>query len=142
MYLKGVFLEKNLIDTKKKSITTLADTNKMGFSNISKPFSSEILLFRRIRVAGTKNIFNIEEIINDLKVNQKMVLLRDPKHLSDRWAVRVIDSKGRSVGFLSSDCSEVVSRLMDAGKKMFAKIENIEKRPHWNLIELEVYLDD
>ena len=135
-------METSLVNTKKKSITTLADTNKMGFSDLSKPFSSEILLFRRVRVAGTKNIFNIEETVEDLEVNQKLELLRDSKNLGDKWSVKVLDSKGRNVGYLSSDCSEVVSRLMDAGKKMFAKVENIEKRPRWNLIELEVYLDD
>ena len=135
-------METSLVNTKKKSITTLADTKKMGFSDLSKPFSSEILLFRRVRVAGTKNIFNIEETVEDLEVNQKLGLLRDSKNLGDKWSVKVLDSKGRNVGYLSSDCSEVVSRLMDAGKKMFAKIENIEKRPRWNLIELEVYLDD
>lgn len=135
-------METSLFNTKKKSITTLADTNKMGFSDLSKPFSSEILLFRRVRVAGTKNIFNIEETLEDLEVNQKLELLRDSKNLGDKWSVKVLDSKGRNVGYLSSDCSEVVSRLMDAGKKMFAKVKNIEKRPRWNLIELEVYLDD
>ena len=135
-------METSLVNTKKKSITTLADTNKMGFSDLSKPFSSEILLFRRVRVACTKNIFNIEETVKELEVNQKLELLRDSKNLGDKWSVKVLDSKGRNVGYLSSDCSEVVSRLMDAGKKMFAKVENIEKRPRWNLIELEVYLDD
>ena len=124
------------------ALSTLLNNNKFGISDFSKPFAGEILLFSEARVAGTRNIFNIDEIVDELEAGQRVKLQRDPHNLGDKWAVKIIDGKGRTVGFLSSDCSEVVSRLLDAGKSLFAKVSNLQVRSGWHLIELEVYLDD
>ncbi|MDO4841113.1 MAG: HIRAN domain-containing protein [Phoenicibacter congonensis] len=124
------------------ALSTLLNNNKFGISDFSKPFAGEILLFSEARVAGTKNVFNIDEIVDELECGQRVKLQRDPHNLGDKWAVKIFDSKGRTVGYLSSDCSEVVSRLLGAGKSLFANVSNLQVRSGWHLIELEVYLDD
>ena len=124
------------------ALSTFLNAGRGGLGSFSAPFSGEVLVFHDVAVAGTRNVFNIDEIVADLKIGMQIKLLRDPQNLSDKWAVRVLDTKGREFGFLSTDCTEAVSRLMEAGKAMFAKVQNIEEKVSWYLISLEVYLDD
>ena len=124
------------------ALSTFLNAGRGGLGSFSAPFSGEVLVFHDVAVAGTRNVFNIDEIVADLKIGMQIKLLRDPQNLSDKWAVKVLDAKGREFGFLSTDCTEAVSRLMEAGKAMFAKVQNIEEKVSWYLISLEVYLDD
>ena len=126
----------------KSAISAILDSNRSQLSNIKSPFAGEILIFHDVNVAGTRNVFLIDEITSELEIGSRIKLLRDKKNLQSKWAVKVLDSKEREFGFLSADCAETVSRLMDAGKACFAKVSNIELRGDWHLIELEVYLDD
>ncbi len=124
------------------ALSAILDVNKSGLGAFSAPYSREILLFTSIGVAGTRSIFNMDEIFPSLHPGSKVTFLREPDNLNDKWAVKVLDSKQRHFGYLSFDCEEVVARLMDAGKALFGKILNTEIRGDWHLIELEVYLDD
>ncbi len=123
-------------------LSVLLDASRGGLGGFSAPFSGEILVFHDVLVAGTRNVFNIDEIVEELKAEGRVRLLRDPENLSNKWAVKVLDAKGREFGFLSADCTEAVARLMDAGKAMFAKVQSNELRGEWYMISLEVYLDD
>ena len=124
------------------ALSTYLNAGRNGLGSFSAPFSGEVLVFHDVTVAGTRNVFNIDEVVSDIEIGARVKLLRDPQNLSDKWAVKVLDAKGREFGFLSADVTEPVSRLMEAGKAMFAKVQSIEEKGSWYLICLEVYLDD
>ena len=124
------------------ALSTLLNANRGGLGSFSAPFSGEVLVFHDVLVAGTRSIFNIDEIADELHSGCRVKLLRDPQNLADKWAIKVLDAKGREFGFVSADCTEAVARLMDAGKAMFAKVQEKEVRGDWYMISLEVYLDD
>lgn len=132
--------ELTTIDT--KALSSILEASRNGLGVFTAPFSKEVLIFHDIMVAGTRNIFNIDEIVDELEIALRLRLLRDPKNLSSKWSVKVMDHKGREVGFLPADVNEPVARLMDVGKAMFAKVQSVEARGSWYQILLEIYLDD
>ena len=135
-------MQSGLAKINEGAIGALIDAKNIKGLDFSAPFEREVLLFQGVGVAGTRSIFNIDEVFSSLHPGAKVTFLREPDNLNDKWAVKVMDEKNRQIGYLAADCEEVVARLMDAGKALFGKVENAEIRGNWHLIELEVYLDD
>ena len=135
-------MSKDLTTTATGAISTYINSKNEGIGAFKAPFSGEVLVFHDVAVAGTRNVFNIDDIVYELEIGTRVKLIRDVGNLSAKWAVKVFDSKERMFGFLASDVSEPISRLLEAGKAMFAKVQDVENKGGWYQILLEVYLDD
>lgn len=115
---------------------------KGGVPDIPKPFAQEICLIPETRIAGTTHIDNIAELADALAKDSKLTLVREPNNAFDRWAIKVLDARGNKLGFLPADNNEILARLMDGGKRLFARVLDKELRGSWHVIKVEVVLDD
>jgi hypothetical protein len=83
---------------------------------------------------------DIEAIEAELEEGAILVLKRDPENEHDPLATRILDEKGRKLGWVPRGKNEAIARLMDAGKFLFAKLVDKEWHDNWLRIEARVYL--
>jgi len=107
-------------------------------SGALQPFAREILLIE-CHIAGTAYV-DIEAIEAELEKGAILVLKRDPENEHDPLATRILDEKGRKLGWVPRGKNEAIARLMDAGKFLFAKLVDKEWHDNWLRIEARVYL--
>ena len=107
---------------------------------VPKPFEREIYLFTT-HVAGTTHVDNIFDIEKHLNIDDKLLFFReDNPH--DEKAIRVETLQKEKVGYVPRGDNAVFSRLMDAGKELYAKIKEKETVDEWLRIEIDIYLKD
>ena len=120
---------------------TIAGGNGDGSISIPPPFAQDILLIPHTRVAGTTHVEDIDELVAKLKVDDKLKLQREKDNMVDKFAILIL-SNGKKLGYVSADCNEILARLMDAGKALFAKITQMELVGHWHKLSIEIYMSD
>ena len=108
--------------------------------DLIKPLTNEILLFDSY-IAGTTHIKD-ESVFDEMGVGDKLILQREPDNRFDENAILVLDGKGRKMGYIPEKDNIVFTRLMDAGKYLTAKIENISFKGSFRQIEINIYLVD
>ena len=106
------------------------------------PASEPIRLIPETHVAGTSHILGIAPLANALCADDRLTLEREPENPFDCWAIRVHDEQGNKLGFIPRAQNQVVARLMDGGKHVFAKVTGVELINRWFKIGIEVWLDD
>ena len=109
---------------------------------VPKPFSQPICLVPQTRVAGTMHVVGIDELAGKLSEGDRLRLERDPGNTRDRWAIRVFDGADNRLGFVPADINEILARLMDGGKRLYAEVVEVELRGSWWRIGMGVWLDD
>ena len=122
----------------------------LGLS-FEKAFDRQIFL-DEVHVAGVTHIKNIKTYVKKLKVGDRLTLLREPKNEYDELAVLVKDEKGHKLGYVPKRCNSVIARLLDAGKRLYAVIDDIDLDEDvnvdqlsgipWNLLLIAIYMDD
>lgn len=108
---------------------------------IPKPFERDIFLFDTF-VAGTTHIDEIETIGSSINEGDKLVFYREPENHYDPQAIRIETVKNEKIGYVPQQDNIIFSRLMDAGKVLFGKVTEKEKRGNWLKIEIKVYLHE
>lgn len=108
---------------------------------IPKPFERDIFLFDTF-VAGTTHIDEIETIGSSINEGDKLVFYREPENHYDTQAIRIETVKNEKIGYVPQQDNIVFSRLMDAGKVLFGKVTEKEKRGNWLKIEIKIYLHE
>lgn len=105
-----------------------------------QPFAREIMLIEG-HVAGTSHsdVVNWEE---ELKEEDFLVLRREPDNSHDSLAILVLDEKGRKLGYVPRDRNEILARLLDAGKLLFARIITKSRYEEWIKIDMRIFLRD
>ena len=105
-----------------------------------KPLTKEILLFDSY-IAGTTHIKD-ESVFDEIKVGDKLILQREPDNRFDENAILILDGKSRKLGYIPEKDNIVFARLMDAGKYLTAKIEDITFKGSFRQIDINIYLVD
>lgn len=126
-----------LTTTTKSLLAAMPDAN---IDKLLKPLSHEILLFDSY-VAGTSYIKD-EAVFNEMKVGDRMVLLREPDNRFDENAILVLDNKKRKAGYIPEKDNIVFARLMDAGKFLVAKVIRLEEKGSFRQVNISIYLVD
>ena len=105
-----------------------------------KAFEEDILALESI-VAGTSylNLHEIEKQI-EMKISE-LTLQREPDNEFDPFAVKVL-FKDQKLGYIPKSKNQTIARLMDAGKRFYAKVSSKEWEGQWLKLDLEVYLKD
>lgn len=129
----------DIIKIPKNTLTAIK--NAFGEDGVPMPFVKEIFLMN-CHVAGTAYSKDIDQIEKELKLNDILILRRDPSNPYDDLAILVLDEKGRKLGYVPKGKNEVLARLMDAGKLVFGKIEEKEYQSHWLEINIRVFMRD
>lgn len=109
--------------------------------DLPKPFERDIYLFDTY-VAGTSHIEGIENIGESLKEGDRLVFYREPENEHDPQAIRIENLKGEKIGYVPRKDNVVFSRLMDAGKVLFAKVIEKEMKGKWLKIKIKIYIHE
>jgi len=113
--------------------------DKHGVDEMLKPLIQEIHLFDSY-VAGTTHLDD-KSVLDKIKAGDRLNLMREDNKY-DEHAILIITESGKKLGYVPEKDNIVFSRLMDAGKKLIAKIKNIEKKGSFNQISIGIYLVD
>lgn len=117
--------------------------NQAGIDlSVGKPFAEPIRLIDKTRVAGTTYVSNIKELTSQLLPGDRLPLRREPLNSYDKRAVLVQTPDGDKLGYLPVDVNDIPSRLLDAGKEMYAQLLSVSQRGKYTFVEIEVYLND
>lgn len=108
---------------------------------IPKPFERDIYLFDTY-VAGTTHIEDIEIIEPSINKDDKLVFYREADNPHDPQAILIETVKGEKIGYVPRQDNIIFSRLMDAGKSIFGKVIDKEKRGKWVKIKIKIYLHE
>ncbi|HAI21399.1 MAG TPA: restriction endonuclease [Clostridiales bacterium UBA8153] len=114
---------------------------KGGDLAIPKPFERDIFLFDT-HVAGTSYVGGIEEVEPHLHVDDRLGFFREPDNQHDAKAIIVRTADGTRIGYVPKTDNVIFSRLMDAGKLLFARITKKEMQGKWLKIDIKVFLHE
>ena len=109
-------------------------------TGLPKPFVQEVDLLN-CNIAGT-TFLNLKDIEPNLKKNQLLVLKREPKNKYDDKAILILTEDGQKLGYLPQERNEILSRLMDAGKLLFGRLDEKSWMGTWLRLDIQVYLRD
>lgn len=88
------------------------------------------------------HIDGIKEIGDKLKEDERLVFYREPENEHDPQAIRIENLNKEKIGYVPRQDNIVFSRLMDAGKFLFAKVIEKELRGDWLKIRIKIYLHE
>lgn len=109
-------------------------------NGLPMPFVKEIFLIE-CHIAGT-SYKNAAEIEPTLAPDDLLVLHREPNNKHDQFAIIISDRIGNVLGYIPKAHNEILARLMDVGKFIFAKIESTTWHNSWLKIMVRIYLRD
>ena len=104
------------------------------------PFEQDIML-ARMHVAGTY-YYEAEEASGKMSPGQCFALRREPGNVHDEFAIEVLTPEGHKLGYIPRRINEIPARLMDAGKRLFVRMEPLAKRGEGLDIEISLYMED
>ena len=110
-----------------------------GIGELLKPLSQEIHLFDSY-VAGTSHLAD-QSVLDEIKEGDMLFLVREENKF-DSNAIMLLSPAKKKVGYVPEKDNVVFARLMDAGKKLSAKITRIEKKGSFTKIAVSIYLVD
>lgn len=119
--------------------TLVSSIEKHGVGEMLKPLIQEIHLFDTY-VAGTTHLKD-KSVLNQIKPGNNLKLLRENNKFDEK-AILILLETGQKLGYIPEKDNIIFSRLMDAGKKLTARITNIEKKGSFTQISIGIYLVD
>ena len=112
---------------------------KNGEISIPKPFERDIFLFDTY-VAGTSHIEGMEELEPHLQTGDRLGFFREPDNQYDAQAIVIKTADGVKIGYVPRQDNVIFARLMDAGKLLFGRISEKEKKGKWVKISIDIFL--
>ena len=108
-------------------------------ADLLKPLDQEILLYETY-LSGLGRVDD-PEALDALKAQDPLILLREDDFL-DEYAIAVHDISGRKLGYISEKDNLVFARLMDAGKRITAKVKSIDSGEPYKKVRISLFLVD
>lgn len=109
-----------------------------GAANALAPFSREIFLLDVV-VAGTTYCKQIQQISPQLTAGTVLKMIRQPQNEHDELAIGIYFENTR-VGWVPMEHNMVISRLMDAGKAFFCRVETCKQINEWTKIKARIFM--
>ena len=109
--------------------------------SIPKPFERDIFLFDTY-VAGTSHIEGMEELEPHLQTGDRLDFFREPDNQYDAQAIVIKTADGVKIGYVPRQDNVIFARLMDAGKLLFGRISEKEKKGKWVKISIDIFLHE
>ena len=114
---------------------------KNGEVSMPKPFERDIFLFDTY-VAGTSHVEGIEELEPHLQIGDRLAFFREPENPYDAQAIVIKTTDSVKIGYVPRQDNVIFARLMDAGKLLFGKITEKEKKGKWVRISIDIFLHE
>ncbi len=121
------------IDPNLISILKGLDKNKTP-----KPFGREIFILSTY-IAGAK-YYKAKEVAKKLGAGKHLVFRREVDNPYDKKAIAILDLEENKLGYVPERKNEIISRLMDAGKTIYAVIEKKEIKDNYLKIDIKVFM--
>ncbi len=125
------------IEEKKNNDITIIQDTKIG--DLIKPLAREIHLFDTY-VSGTSYLDD-PGVLKEIQVNDKLILQREINKF-DESAIVIYTQKKEKLGYIPEKDNVIFARLMDAGKKLSATINDINTSNNYCRIAISIYLID
>lgn len=93
-------------------------------------------------MAGTTYVENIDKIYESIEKGEKPVFYLEPDNEHDLQAISIETSRKEKICYVPRQDNVIFSRLMDAVKNLFAKVEEKEMRGKWARIKIKIYLKE
>lgn len=130
-------MTKNEITVKTEGLVSVID--EKGLDQIIKPLITEIHLFDTY-IAGTSHLKDKEPLKN-ISPGDHLILQREDNRFDDK-AIVILDSSGAKLGYVPEKDNIVFSRLMDAGKRLTAKVNSVKDLNYFTKVSISIYLVD
>lgn len=116
-----------------------------GGGDMLQPFSRNIFLLKT-NAAGCHHVENIEQHLEKIKIGQKLTLLREPRNPVDKRAILIMNGE-QKLGYIPRRQNEILSRLMDAGKYLYATADDKftdreDNEFYYAALTISVYMQD
>lgn len=112
--------------------------NKIG--QVVRPIKKDIFLFRT-SLTGTSEIKD-ELGLWELMPEVPLILQRDINNKFDKYDISVFTEDHKLLGYIPRTDNKILARLMDAGKKLYAKeYVALNMIDYWE-VKIEVYMLD
>ena len=105
------------------------------------PYSEDILLLTTL-VAGTTHTAGLEELEPFLRPGERLILSRMPENPSDPNAIKVYTRERVKLGYVPRRDNQILARLMDAGKLLYAVIREKQRQENWLRIGIDIYMTE
>ena len=121
--------------------SNLAKLNNGG--GVPMPFVQELFLLE-CEIAGTGFVKDIELKAKALQVDTVVSLIREADNKYVKLAIRIDDPAGGKLGYVPRKKNEVLARLLDGGKMLYGKVDEIEfsEFSSWITITIKIYMKD
>ena len=97
------------------------------------------MLVQSSPLAGSQ-FYAASRVWNELRVGDRLVLIREPDNRHDRAAVRV-EWHGQQLGYVPRAENRAIASALDAGERVEARIARLTDDPDpWRRVELAIYL--
>ena len=125
------------LTTTEKNMISLIDKNELG--DLLKPLTTEIHLFDSY-VAGTTHLEDAT-VLDSIKKGDDFSLIREKNKFDDN-AILILNGEKKKVGYIPEKDNIIFARLLDAGKKLKAKVADVEIKGSFHRISIGIYLVD
>ena len=112
-----------------------------GMEPMEGPYSRDIFLIE-VQVAGTSHVVGMDELEPFLQIDERLSLVRVPDNPSDPCAIKIFNRDGLKLGYVPREQNQILARLMDAGKELFAVLSEKSWRGDWLRLRIRIYLHD
>ena len=110
-----------------------------SITDIIKPLVNEIHLFDTF-IAGTTHLED-KSVLDAVAEGDKVSLRREENKFDDK-AILILIQDGRKLGYIPEKDNLVFSRLMDAGKLLIGRVNDIQVRGSFHKIKIGIALVD
>lgn len=105
------------------------------------PFCEDLLLLRT-EIAGTTHVIGIEELEPFLNLGDRLELIRVPDNPSDSNAIKIFTRDRVKLGYVPRKDNQILARLMDAGKLLYAIVAEKVWQNDWLRITVEIHMTE
>ena len=127
----------NELTKNQQNLVSLVAGHELG--DIIKPLIKEIHLFDSY-IAGTTHL-NDKSVLEKIKVGDVLSLQREDNKF-DSNAILILNEEGKKLGYVPEKDNIIFARLMDAGKLLKAKINDITRKGSFTQIGIGIYIVD
>ena len=113
--------------------------DQKGLGEMLKPLINEIHLFDAY-VAGTMRLKD-PSVLEEIKEGDRLSLIREESKF-DENSIAILTEEKKKLGYVPEKDNVIFARLMDAGKRLIARIQKIEKKGSFVQISIGIYLVD
>jgi len=113
--------------------------NDEHLDSLLKPLSEEIYLF----TSKIGSFYRLKDTraLDNLKVNDELFFEFEQSKYEENL-IKITNAKKESVGYILEEDTVIFARLMKAGKRLAARVKDINKSKATPLINIDIFLID